>query len=94
VTFINHPQLHLGPDHYLRDDSMGMKAYGCLRAGVEECIKRKIFRERDLESVTQIMWAGGHGITSLLITKPNFPWANKNQLIELMIDTLIDGLKA
>jgi phage portal protein BeeE len=40
------------------------------------------------------MWAGGHGITSLLITKPNFPWANKNQLIELMIDTLIDGLKA
>ncbi|HEX8090943.1 MAG TPA: TetR/AcrR family transcriptional regulator [Blastocatellia bacterium] len=94
VTFINHPQLHLGADHYLRDGSMGMKAYNCLRAGVEKCIKQKRFRESDVDTVTQMMWAGGHGLTSLLITKPDFPWANRNELIDIMIDTLVDGLKA
>ena len=94
VTFINHPQLHLGPDHYLRDGSMGMKAYGFLRAGVEECIKQKRFRDCDLDATTQMIWAGGHGLTSLLITKPDFPWVNKHQLIDLLLDTLIDGLKA
>jgi AcrR family transcriptional regulator len=94
VTFINHPELNLGADHYLREGSMGMRAYGSLRAGVEECIKQGRFREVDLEAATQMIWAGGHGLTSLLITKPHFPWANKNQLIDLMLDTLIDGLKA
>jgi AcrR family transcriptional regulator len=94
VTFINHPQIHLGADHYLRDGSMGMKAYNCLRSGVEECIKQKRFRESDVDTVTQMMWAGGHGLTSLLITKPNFPWSNRNQLIDIMIDTLVEGLKA
>ena len=94
VTFINHPQVHMGADHYLRDDSMGMKAYGCLRAGVAECIKQKRFRESDVDAVTQMMWACGHGITSLLITKPDFPWVNRNQLIDLVLDTLVEGLKA
>jgi AcrR family transcriptional regulator len=94
VTFINHPQIHLGADHYLRDGSMGMRAYGFLRAGVEQCIKQKRFRESDVDAVTQMIWAGGHGLTSLLITKPDFPWANRNQLIDLLIDTLVEGLKA
>ncbi|MFP5264645.1 MAG: TetR/AcrR family transcriptional regulator [Blastocatellia bacterium] len=94
VTFINHPQLHLGADHYLRDGSMGMKAYNCLRAGVEKCIKQKRFRESDVDTVTQMIWAGGHGLTSLLITKPDFPWADRDELIDLMIDTLVEGLKA
>ena len=94
VTFINHPQLNLGADHYLRQGSMGMRAYGCLRAAVEECIKQKIFRETDVEAVSQMMWAAGHGVTSLLITKPQFPWVNKNQLIDLMLDSVIEGLRA
>jgi hypothetical protein len=71
-----------------------MRAYGNLRAGVEACIKAKKFRETDVEAVTQMMWAGGHGVTSLLISMPDFPWVNKSQLIGMMIDTLIDGLRA
>jgi len=94
VTFINHPQ-HPGDEkRHLREESMGMKAYGNLRAGVEACIQAKKFRETNVEAVTQMMWAGGHGITSLFITMPDFPWVKKNELIDLMIDTLIDGLKA
>ena len=94
VTFINHPELHLGREHYLREGSMGMRCYSHLRANVSECIKQKKFKNKDLEALTQIIWAGGHGITSLLITKPDFPWAEKNKLIDMMIDVFIEGLKA
>ena len=73
---------------------MGMKCYGNLRAAVEACIKANKFRQTDIEAVTQMIWAGGHGITSLLITMPTFPWVKKSKLIELMIDSLIDGLRA
>jgi AcrR family transcriptional regulator len=94
VTFINHPDLHLGRENYLREGSMGMRCYSQLRANVEECIKQKRFRHGDLEALTQMMWAGGHGVASLLITKPDFPWVDKDKLIDLMIDVLIDGLKS
>jgi len=94
LTFINHPQHPRDEKRQLREESMGMKAYGNLRAGVEACIKAKQFRETNVEAVTQMMWAGGHGITSLLISMPDFPWVKKDELIDLMIDTLIDGLRA
>ena len=94
VTFINHPQLNVIPDKYLSEDSMGMRAFACLRSAVEKCIRQGIFHQTDVEAVSQIMWAAGHGVTSLLITKPHFPWVNKNQLIDLMLDSVIEGLKA
>src|SRR5215831_3404772 len=93
LTFINHPQHPRDEKRHLREESMGMKAYGNLRAGVEACITAKKFRETGVEAATQMMWAGGHGITSLLISMPDFPWVEKDELIDLMIDTLIDGLR-
>jgi AcrR family transcriptional regulator len=94
LTFINHPQHPHDEKHHPREESMGMKAYGNLRSGVEACIKAGRFRETDVEAVTQMMWAGGHGITSLFISMPDFPWVKKTDLIDLMIDTLINGLRA
>jgi len=94
LTFINHPQHPEDEKRHLREESMGMKAYGNLRSGVEACIKAKKFRETNIEAVTQLIWAGGHGVTSLLISMPDFPWVKKNELIDLMIDTLLEGLKA
>lgn len=94
VTFINHPQLNVDPDKYLGKGTMGMKAFDCLRSTVEKCINQGIFHQTDVDAVSQIMWAAGHGVTSLLITKPHFPWVNKNQLIDLMLDSVIEGLKA
>jgi AcrR family transcriptional regulator len=94
LTFINHPQHPKDDKRHLREESMGMKAYGNLRSGVEACIQAKRFRETNVEAVTQMIWAGGHGITSLLISMPDFPWVKKNELIDLTIDTLLEGLKA
>jgi len=92
VTFINHPEHPRDDKRHLKEQSMGMRAYGNLRAAVEACIKAGRFRETDVDAVTQMIWAGGHGVASLLITMPGFPWVKKTELIDLMIDTLVDGL--
>jgi hypothetical protein len=94
LTFINHPQHPHDEKRHLREESMGMKAYGNLRAAVAACIKAKAFREADVEATTQLIWAGGHGITSLFISMPDFPWVNQSELIDLMIDTLIRGMRS
>lgn len=94
VTFINHPQHPRDEKRHPREESMGMRAYGNLRSAVEACIAAKKFRETNVEAVTQMIWAGGHGVTSLLITMPEFPWVKKSELIDLLIDTLVDGLMA
>jgi AcrR family transcriptional regulator len=93
VTFINHPG-RLEGQPYLREGSQGMRAYNHLRQGVEECVRQGRFRETDVEAITQAVWASGHGITSLLITKPDFPWVNKEKLIDLTIDIYTSGLSA
>lgn len=93
VTFMLHSGLKLGAEHYLEERSMGMKAFGCLRSAVEACVRQGKFRETDVQAISQVLWAAGHGITSLLITKPDFPWVNRKKLIDMMIDTMVDGLR-
>jgi AcrR family transcriptional regulator len=74
-------------------NTAGGKAYNSLRAGVETCIAQGKFRAADADAVSQALWAAIHGITSLLIVHPFFPWAGKNRLIDLVVDSMIEGLK-
>ena len=39
------------------------------------------------------LWVTVHGITSLLIAKPEFPWPDTHELIEHIIDTQLRGLR-
>jgi hypothetical protein len=48
----------------------------------------------DVDVASQVLWAAGHGITSLLILRPAFPWANRETLIGQVIDAAVDGLLA
>jgi AcrR family transcriptional regulator len=94
LTFINHPNLAVGKEHYLREDSAGRQAFEHMQQTVQECIDQKRLREDDAEAVAQALWAVIHGVTSLLITKPDFPWVKKDKLIDLTIRAAIDGLLA
>lgn len=40
------------------------------------------------------LWSGVHGITSLLIAKPHFPWPPIDDVIDHVLDTLVRGLTA
>jgi AcrR family transcriptional regulator len=93
VTFINHPAHHFDPkrDH---EKSMGRKAFNLLKESVEECIRQKKMRRIDVDIASQALWAAVHGITSLLIVHPGFPWVDPEQTIDLVVDSMCDGLRA
>jgi AcrR family transcriptional regulator len=92
VTFIKHPDLRLGKEHYLRKDLKGMETFDYMRRAVQACVEQNKMRETDVDAISQMLWAVMHGITALLITKPDFPWVKKDKLIDLTINSTIDGL--
>jgi len=69
-------------------------AYLELRAIVARCVEENRFRPIDVDAASQAVWAAAHGITSLFILRPSFPWADKETLIRQVIDSAIDSLVA
>jgi AcrR family transcriptional regulator len=69
-------------------------AYERVRALVQRCIDEKRFRRVDPDAASQSLWAAGHGITSLLILRPTFPWTDRGKLIGQVIDAAVDALLA
>jgi AcrR family transcriptional regulator len=69
-------------------------AFGTMRHMVGRCVDEKRFRPVDVETTSQALWAAIHGITSLLIQRPTFPWVGKKQVIEQVINNAVDSLMA
>ena len=82
------------PEDYLREDSMGMRAYSYLRKITGECIRQGKFKGVEVESATQSLWMTVHGITSLIIAHPDFPWHDREHVIDQTIDKIIAGFAA
>lgn len=85
-----HHQRGLGLD----EGTGGERAFRYLRPLVNACVEQKKFRPVDIETTGQALWAAMHGVTSLLIAYPDFPWVEKASLINMTIDTMLEGLKA
>lgn len=69
-------------------------AYLELKALVARCVEEKRFAPIDVEVASQAVWAAAHGITSLFILRPSFPWADQETLIRQVIDCAVDSLVA
>lgn len=93
VVFIDPIHGKPGGEDYVYEGSMGERAFGFLRLSVEDCAAAREIRTDDPELTSQVLWASLHGLTSLLITLREFPWAGKQRLIDHLIGTLIDGLR-
>jgi AcrR family transcriptional regulator len=76
---------------YSERDSPGGKAFDFLRRSVSDCIAAGKVRSQNAELLSQTFWCGIHGVTSLLIIHPLFPWTGKKELIESVVDTLVVG---
>lgn len=68
--------------------------FDVMRHLVRRCVEERRFRRVDIERTSQALWAPIHGITSLLIQRPTFPWVAKRELINQVIDSAVDGLLA
>ena len=69
-------------------------AFEVVRQMVRRCVEKKCFRSVDIETTSQALWTAIHGVTSLLIQRPTFPWVNKDELIEQVIDSAVNSLLA
>ena len=92
LTFVVRPQFQKGLG--LEEGSVGERVFNYLRAMVSECIRRKVFRQVAVDTAGQALWSAVHGVTLLLIDFSDFPWTEKEKLIDTVIHTMIEGLKA
>lgn len=80
-------------DHPL-EEMYGMQVFYGLVAAAKECIDDGLFRPMEPMQAAIILWGVVHGLTSLLINHANFPWPEREALIEEVLETGIKGLTA
>jgi AcrR family transcriptional regulator len=91
LAFLNPPEFKA--ESYLVEGSKGTELFLTLRGSVERCIRQGLFRSMDAGLAAQILWTMNHGVTSLLISNPNFPWAEREALIDGVVDCALQGLR-
>jgi len=67
----------------------GLSGFNHLVAAVQRCMDEGAFVRGDAFTAACTLWAAVHGITSLLIAKPNFPWPTK--FVERGIESVCRG---
>jgi len=70
---------------------LGVELFRSFEAVVED-VERAGRLRGDVRATTQALWAGGHGIVSLMITKPYFDWVDREVLVKTLMDALFMGL--
>jgi AcrR family transcriptional regulator len=75
------------------ESSQGKAAFETLRNSVSDCVADKLLKNNNVDLISQTLWAGIHGVTSLLITHCEFPFVEREKLIENVIETLISGIR-
>jgi AcrR family transcriptional regulator len=76
-----------------RSREMGKKAYAHLRNEVATMSELGLIRIADIDASAQVLWANIHGLTSLLIAHPRFPFVERNLLIDTLIENAMSGLQ-
>jgi AcrR family transcriptional regulator len=93
VTFMT-PLFSQPTEEYGYEGSMGERTFGFLHSEVANCVAAGKLKSGDVDAISQALWAGIHGTTSLLIGHIDFPFVEKSKLIDTVIDSMVDGLKA
>jgi AcrR family transcriptional regulator len=76
-----------------RSREMGKKAFHHLRTTLALCVEQGLLEVADIELSSQALWATIHGVTSLVIAHPKFPWADRERLIDTVIENAIAGMR-
>lgn len=74
-------------DHVLAEHG----SFTALVGSVQECVDAGRVRGDAREAAT-LLWTVTHGVTSLLIAKPNFPWPPVEELVAHVLDMVEHGL--
>lgn len=81
-------------DRPAAEQPVAMQVFLAFRDQVARLMDDGVLRQADATVVTQMLWSALHGLATLLITHPAFPWADRRLLIDTLVETLVKGLKA
>lgn len=76
----------------MRERIMGVSGFSRVVDAAKRCIEAGAFARADPFLVACGLWVGVHGLTSLLIAKPTFPWPDRDQLMDHVLDVYRRGL--
>lgn len=76
------------------DKLPGLTAFGHVVAAVDRCMEAGAIAAGDAFLVATNLWTAVHGVTSLLIARPDFPWPDLDRLMGLVLDVQSKGLQA
>ncbi len=79
-------------DEALHTPSKGSLAFDVLDRAVRDVVMAGRTRFTDTDLLAEAIWAAGHGIVSLLITHDQFPWTDRERIIEFQLDLVFRGL--
>ena len=83
-----------GPERFTPERMARIAAFDHLVAEVQACIDAGVVRPIDPAVAACVLWMTVHGLTSLLISKPGFPWPPRDELVDAVIDNAFVGLRA
>jgi AcrR family transcriptional regulator len=87
ILFLTRP-----PEGWTADRILENAAFGHLLDAVQACLDARLLAPANPLLVGLGLWAAVHGITSLLITKPQLPWPDVDQLVDHVVSMCVDGL--
>ena len=61
---------------------------------VREIAANGRLRTGSADSAGQALWMSCHGVVALMAARPTFPWADREELIQVTLDGLLNGLVA
>ncbi len=89
LVYMTRPaELREGPQSSARE--LGTELFRSFERVVEELEAAGRLRV-DARTAAQALWAGGHGVVSLIISKPYFDWVDREALTTAMMEGLLAG---
>lgn len=75
-----------------RTSTLSRQCYEAFAGVVREVAAGGRLRAGGADAAAQSLWMACHGVVALLISRPNFDWADREQLLQVTLDGLLNGL--
>jgi AcrR family transcriptional regulator len=74
-----------------RRKEIGQQAYQRFQKLIAACLSP--CHQGDLDTASQVVWSSIHGLVSLLLAKPDFPWQSRRRLIAGVVASSMNWLR-
>jgi AcrR family transcriptional regulator len=72
-------------------EHVGMRAYTIFNNKIAMLQQQNFVRAGRTDVIAQSIWAAMHGLCALLLARPLFPWADRDDLIGAHIELIVSG---